>query len=112
MDALKSINVSKLPSNMDVEVMLDIGENSNSSLIGKYSRIAAEILPALNAQGAGMVIKPEASAVLATKLIEAMDIDSNDFLEDYNTEEFKEKAMQAMQGQSRSCSSRTGIGST
>ena len=99
--ALKSINVSKLPSNMDVEVMLDIGENSNSSLIGKYSRIAAEILPALNAQGAGMVIKPEAAAVLATKLIEAMDIDSNDFLEDYNTEEFKEKAMQAMQGQAQ-----------
>lgn len=46
-----------------------------------------------------MVIKPEAVAVLATKLIEAMDIDSNDFLEDYNTEEFKQKAAESMQMQ-------------
>lgn len=97
--SLKSINVSNLPANMDVEVLLDIGENSNSSLIGKYGRIAGEILPALQQQGAGMVIKPEAVAVLATKLIEAMDIDSNDFLEDYNTEEFKQKAAESMQMQ-------------
>ena len=98
-NSFKSINVSKLPSGMDVEVLLDIGENSNTSLISKYSRIAGEILPALQQQGAGMVIKPEATAVLATKVIEAMDIDSNDFLEDYNTNEFKEKASQAIQAQ-------------
>ena len=79
--------------------MLDIGENSNTSMISKYSRIAAEILPALQQQGAGMVIKPEASAVLATKLIEAMDVDSNDFLVNYDTDEFKEKAAQAIQRQ-------------
>ena len=97
--SFKSINMQSLPSTMDLEVLLDIGENSNASLIGKYSRIAAEILPALNQQGAGMIIKPEAPAILATKLIEAMDVDSNDFLEDYNTEDFKEKAAQAMQAQ-------------
>ena len=95
----KTIDMSTLPSTMDLEVLLDIGENSNSSLIQKYSRIGAEILPGLAQQGAGMVVKPEAPAVLATKLIEAMDIDSNDFLEDYNTDEFKEKAAQAMQQQ-------------
>ena len=97
--AYGSIDMSTLPSQMDVEVMLDIGENSNTSMISKYSRIAAEILPALQQQGAGMVIKPEASAVLATKLIEAMDVDSNDFLVNYDTDEFKEKAAQAIQGQ-------------
>jgi len=95
----KTINMSTLPSTMDLEVLLDIGENSNSSLIQKYSRIGAEILPGLAQQGSGMVVKPEAPAVLATKLIEAMDIDSNDFLVDYNTDEFKEKAAQAMQQQ-------------
>ena len=104
-NSFKSINVSKLPSGMDVEVLLDIGENSNTSLIAKYSRIAGEILPALQQQGAGMVIKPEATAVLATKVIEAMDIDSNDFLEDYNTNEFKEKASQAMQSQQQQAQS-------
>ena len=97
--AFKSINMQNLPSTMDLEVLLDIGENSNSALIGKYSRIAGEILPALSQQGAGMIVKPEAPAILATKLIEAMDIDSNDFLQDYNTDDFKQKAAQAIQGQ-------------
>ena len=86
---------------MDVEILLDIGENSNSNQIQKLTKIGAEILPSLNQQGAGMVIKPEAPAVLATKLIEAMNIDSNDFLEDYTTDEFKQKAMQAIQQQSQ-----------
>jgi hypothetical protein len=48
-----------------------------------------------------MVIKPIAPAILATKLIEAMGIDSNDFLEDYTQEEFKQKAAQAIEQQSK-----------
>ena len=95
------INVSDLPSRMDVEVLLDIGENSNSNSIQKLSKIGSEILPSLNQQGAGMVIKPEAPAILATKLIEAMNLDSNDFLEDYTTNEFKQKAQQAIEQQSK-----------
>ena len=94
-----SINLETLPLVMDVEIQLDIGENSNSTKIAKLSKIGAEILPSLNQQGAGIVIKPSAPAVLATQLLEAMDIDSNDFLEDYTTEEFKQKAMQSIQQQ-------------
>ena len=48
-----------------------------------------------------MSIKTEAPAVLATKLIEALGLDSNDYLEDYTTDEFKEKAAQAVQEQSQ-----------
>ena len=48
-----------------------------------------------------MTIKPEAPAVLATKLIEAMGLDSNDFLEDYTTDEFKEKAAKAVEQQTQ-----------
>ena len=48
-----------------------------------------------------MVIKPEAPAVLATKLIEALGVDSNDFLEDYTTPEFQERAAQAIQEQTQ-----------
>ena len=110
--AFKSINMQNLPSTMDLEVLLDIGENSNSSMISKYSRIAGEILPALTQQGAGMIVKPEAPAILATKLIEAMDIDSNDFLQDYNTDDFKQKAAQAIQGQQTKSSSRTSFATT
>ena len=97
----KTINMDSLPSKMEVEILLDIGENSNSSKIAKLSKIGAEILPALNQQGAGMVVKPAAPAVLATKLIEALDLDSNDFLEDYTTDDFKAKAMQAIEQQSQ-----------
>ena len=96
-----TVNMDDLPKNMDVEIALDIGENSNANMIQKLSKIGAEILPALNTQGAGIIIKPEAPAVLATKLIEAMNIDSNDFLEDYTTDEFKQRAVEAMQKQSQ-----------
>jgi len=91
------VNISKLPKNMDVEIFLDIGENSNSSKIQKLSKIGAEILPALNQQGQGLVIKPTAAAVLATQLIESMQMDSNDYLEDYTTKEFQQKAEEEMQ---------------
>jgi len=96
-----TVDMSELPSRMDVEIMLDIGENSNANAINKLSKIGAEILPALNQQGAGMVIKPTAPAVLATKLIEAMGIDSNDFLEDYTQEDFVQKAAQVLDKQSK-----------
>ena len=96
-----SIDMSTLPKQMDVEVFLDIGENSNSSKIQKLGKIGAEILPALNNQGMGLVIKPEAAAVLATQLIESMQMDSNDYLEDYMTEEFKQKAAEDMENNSK-----------
>ena len=104
-----TVNMDDLPKNMEVEIALDIGENSNSNMIQKLSKIGAEILPALNTQGAGIIIKPEAPAVLATKLIEAMNIDSNDFLEDYTTDEFKQKAVQSMQSQSQKAEADMGL---
>ena len=90
-----TINLDTLPSNMDVEIHLDIGENSNSNKIQKLSKIGAEILPALKAQGQELVIKPTAPAILATQLIESMNLDSNDYLNDYTLDEFKEKVEQS-----------------
>ena len=95
------VNPQDLPMEMECTIFLDLGENSNSNKILKLGRIGSEILPALNQQGAGMVIKPEAPAVLATKLLEAMGCDSNDFLEDYTTPEFKEKAAKAIEEQTQ-----------
>lgn len=107
--SISTINMSELPAHMDVEIFLDIGENSNGTMIQKLSKVGAEILPALNNQGAGIVVKPEAPAVLATKLIEAMNIDSNDFLEDYTTDEFKMKAAQTIEQQSKQAQETRGI---
>jgi len=94
------IDIMSLPSRMDVEVFLDIGENSNSNMIKKFEMVGSQILPALNSQGQGVVIRPSAPAILATKLIESMGIDSNDYLEDYTTDEFKQKAIKTVQQQS------------
>ena len=95
---------------MDVEVFLDIGENSNSTKIQKLGKIGSEILPALNEKGMGLVIKPDAAAVLATQLIESMQMDSNDYLEDYNDPEFKERAAGDMKQQSESAQAKEDLG--
>ena len=96
-----TVDMSTLPKEMDVEVFLDLGENSNASKIQKLGKIGAEILPALTSQGMGLVVKPEAAAVLATQLIESLNLDSNDYLEDYNTDEFKQKAQEEMESQNK-----------
>ena len=97
----EEIDMQSLPMEMECEIFLDLGENSNANKIQKLQKLGGEILPALNEQGQGMVIKPEAPAVLATKLIEALGVDSNDFLEDYTTPEFQERAAQAIQEQTQ-----------
>lgn len=100
-NSFATINPSDLPYNLECEIFVDIGENSNINKIQKLKSIGSEVLPALKAQGVGMVVKPEAPAMLATQLVEAMGLDSNDFLMDYTEDEFKEKAAQAMQKQSQ-----------
>jgi hypothetical protein len=97
----KLIDMNALPSKMDVEILLDIGENSNSNKLQKLEKIGAEVLPALNNNGAGIVVRPEAPAVLATQIIESMNMDSNDFLEDYNTEEFRQRAAESVEQQTQ-----------
>jgi len=91
------INPAELPYRLECEVFVDIGENSNANRIQKLKSVGMEILPGLQQQGAGMVVNPEAPAVLASKLLEAMGIDSNDYLKDYTTEEFKQQAAEAIQ---------------
>lgn len=93
------IDAGSLPSHMDVEIFVDLGENSNSSKIQKLQQTAS-VLAKLNEQGAGMAVKTDAPAILATQLLEALGLDSNDYLEDYTTDEFKQKAEEASAAQS------------
>ena len=95
------INPQDLPMEMDVEIFLDLGENSNANMLQKYQQLGSDVLPALNAQGQGMVVKPEAPAIIATRIVESLGLDSNDFFEDYTTDEFKEKAAKAVEEQTQ-----------
>ena len=92
---------SELPYDLNCEVFVDIGENSNMNKIQKLKTIGQEVIPALKENNAAAVIKPEAAAVLATQILEAMGVDSNDFLHDYTTPEFKEEAKKAMEQQGK-----------
>ena len=86
---------------MDVEIFLDLGENSNANTLQKLQQLGSQVLPALNEQGQGMVVKPEAPAIIATRIVESLGLDSNDFFEDYTTDEFKEKAAKAVEEQTQ-----------
>ena len=99
--SFSDINPSELPRNLECEIFVDIGENSNLNKIQKLKSLGQEILPALKAQGVGMIVRPEAPASLATQLVEAMGMDSNDFFVDYTENEFKEKAAQEIQKQNQ-----------
>ena len=99
--AFVEINPADLPMEMDVEIFLDLGENSNANTLQKLQQLGSEVLPALNSQGQGMVVKPEAPAIIATRIVESLGLDSNDFFEDYTTDEFKEKAAKAVEEQTQ-----------
>ena len=94
-----TIDANTLPNNMDLEIMLDIGENSNSSRLQKLQVVGQQIVPALAEAGASGVLKPEVPALLASKTLEALGFNPADYLVDYTTDEFKAAAEQMQQEQ-------------
>ena len=98
--AYKRIDMQNLPHEMDVDIFVDLGDNSNNSRMQRLSQLGERVLPTLNQHGQGMVIKTDAAAILATQLAEAMGLDPSDYFEDFTTDEFKQRAEQAAQEQS------------
>ena len=98
--SMSTIDPRMLPRDMDCDIFIDLGENSNANKIQKLQQVGQSVLPALNQAGAGMAVKTDAPAILATQLLESMGLDSNDYLEDYTTDEFKQKAEEAIKAQS------------
>lgn len=97
--AYSHIDLKSLPKEMEVEIMLDIGENSNQTKVQKLSVLGQQVLPALREMGADMVIKPDAAAIIATNVIDNLGFNPADYLEDYTTDEFKERAAAAQKEQ-------------
>ena len=98
---MHDVNLAELPMEMDVDIFVDLGDNSNNSRSQKLAQVGQNVLPTLNQHGQGMVIKEEAGAVLATQLVEAMGLDPSDYFEDFTTDEFKQRAQQAVQQQTQ-----------
>ena len=98
---MHNIVVDELPLQMEVEIFVDLGDNSNNSRMQKLAQVGQNVLPTLNQHGQGMVIKEEAGAVLATQLVESMGLDPSDYFEDFTTDEFKQRAQEAVQQQTQ-----------
>ena len=95
------VDLKSLPNDMEVEILLDIGENSNQSRVQKLQALGQQVLPALKEMGADMVVKPDAGAIIATNVIDALGLNPGDYLEDYTTDEFRQKAAEAMQAEAQ-----------
>jgi hypothetical protein len=101
-DMYKSIDPGMLPDNMLMYVDIDVGENSNSNIIKKMTMVGQQLIPALQQGGAGAVVAPDAAIKLASKTLEAMDLDPLDFLVDYTSPEFLEQAVKAREAEQQS----------
>jgi len=86
------VDIDKLPNHMDMIVDVDLGENSNANKRSKLTMIATQLLPMVKEGGQEMILRPDVTAALANNLLSSMDENPLDYLEDYNSEEFKEKA--------------------
>ena len=95
------VDIQQLPETLEVEIKLDIGDNSSSSMRDKLGFVGQNVLPQLNQAGAGAAVRTDAPAIIATKIIEALGLEAHDYLEDYTTDEFKEQARKASEEQSK-----------
>jgi len=84
----KTVDPSTLPDNMLMYIDADVGENGNSNIVKKMTMVGTQLLPALKAAGAGGAVNPAAAVNIASRTLEAMDLDPLDYLVDYTDPSF------------------------
>ena len=95
-----SIDIENLPNFMEVEVLADVGDHGNSTMLLKMQQVQA-LMEGLQGAGAGMVIKQEAPVVVAEKVLNALDLNPADFIEDWQDEEFAKAVAEAKQAEEK-----------
>lgn len=98
-DVFKSVDPASLPNSLVMYIDADVGENGNSNTIKKMALIGQQLLPALQAAGAGAAVDPAAAVRIACKTLEAMDLDPLDYLVDYTQPDFIKKALEGRQAE-------------
>ena len=89
-----NIDISSLPETMEVEVMADVGEHSNSTMMSKLG-VVQSLIDGLQANNAGVIIKQEAPMKIAEMTFNALDLNPADFIEDWQDPEFQQTIQQA-----------------
>ena len=90
------VDVAALPDFMEVEVLADVGDHGNSTMLQKMQMVQ-QLFEGLQGAGAGMVIKQEAPVVVAEKVFTALDLNPADYIEDWQDEEFAQAVVEAKQ---------------
>lgn len=87
-NSILQVDLKNLPDSMELEVDVDLGENSNANKREKLMAIASNLIPMLESAGQGAILKPDAVATIAYEFINAMDLKPESYLRDHTTEEF------------------------
>jgi len=90
----KTADIAQLPKTINFNVDANLGENSNDNLRMKYEMVGV-VLQKLAENGRQVAIKETADARLASMAITALDLDPMDFIEDYNSPDFEQRANMA-----------------
>ena len=86
-----------MPTNMDIDIQANIGENSNSSLAEKLNQLT-QLLPQMaQSPTSEAYINPMASYNLALDIVKNMGMDPTRFLNDPATEEFQQAQQESQQ---------------
>ena len=94
--AILDVDLKSLPKNMELEVDVDLGENSNANKRDKLMLLASQLIPMLKDSGQGMMIKPDAVANIAFDLVNTLDLKPEQYLVDHTTKEFLVKLSTAI----------------
>jgi len=90
------VNLKELPTCIELEVDVDLGENSNANKREKLMLLASQLIPMLKESGQGAMIKPDAVANIAFDMVNSLDLKPEQYLKDHTTKEFLEEAKNAM----------------
>jgi len=92
--SLTSEELQLIPSNMDLDIQANLGENSNQSVGAKLNQIA-ELLPMMAADpSAKNYVNPMAAFNLATDMVANMGLDPTRFLIDPQNQEVQQQVQQ------------------
>jgi hypothetical protein len=86
------VDLKNLPECIELEVDVNLGENSNANKRDKLMLVASQLVPMLKEAGAGSLIKPDAIATIAFDLLNTLDLKPENYLRDHTTEEFLEES--------------------
>jgi len=89
-----NIDLKNLPELIEIEVDVNLGENSNANKRDKLMLVASQLVPMLKEAGAGSMIKPDAIANIAFDMLNTLDLKPENYLQDHTTEEFLKQAEQ------------------